>query len=79
MELLETLQMEKRAPEPVRAVMARLDDAGYEAYLVGGCVRDLLLGKAPHDWDVCTDALPDQMRRVFCAFARWTRARAMAR
>lgn len=68
MELLETLQMEKRAPEPVRAVMARLDDAGYEAYLVGGCVRDLLLGKAPHDWDVCTDALPDQTRRVFCAF-----------
>ena len=38
--------------------------AGYDAYVVGGCVRDSLLGKEPHDWDICTDASPEQVRSV---------------
>lgn len=38
--------------------------AGYDAYVVGGCVRDSLLGKKPHDWDICTDATPEQVRKV---------------
>lgn len=46
-------------------VVERLQDAGYEAYLVGGCVRDLLLGRAPKDFDVATSARPRQVRRIF--------------
>ena len=38
---------------------------GHEALLVGGCVRDLLLGRAPKDWDVATDALPDRIEALF--------------
>lgn len=48
-------------------VMERLRGAGYEAYLVGGCVRDMLLHRAPNDWDVCTSARPEQMQTVFAA------------
>ena len=43
-------------------------DAGYEAYVVGGCVRDFLLGREPHDWDICTNALPDQMKECFSSY-----------
>ena len=43
----------------------RLQQAGFEAYPVGGCVRDLLLGRAPQDWDVCTSALPHQVQELF--------------
>ncbi len=46
-------------------VLYRLQSEGYEAYLVGGCVRDLLLGREPKDFDVVTNADPDQVRKVF--------------
>ena len=46
-------------------VLYRLQDAGFEAYLVGGCIRDLLLGQQPKDFDVVTNALPDEVRQVF--------------
>lgn len=46
-------------------VLYRLKDAGYEAYLVGGCIRDLLLGLKPKDFDVVTNAHPEQIRQVF--------------
>jgi poly(A) polymerase len=46
-------------------VVERLRDAGFEAYLVGGCVRDLLLGHHPKDFDVATDATPEQVRELF--------------
>ncbi|WP_157314040.1 polynucleotide adenylyltransferase PcnB [Chitinibacter sp. GC72] len=46
-------------------VCDRLQDAGYEAYIVGGAVRDLLLGKSPKDFDVATSATPEQVRHVF--------------
>ncbi|MDZ7902138.1 MAG: hypothetical protein U5L01_06200 [Rheinheimera sp.] len=46
-------------------MLYRLKDAGYEAYLVGGCIRDLLLGLKPKDFDVVTNAHPDQVRAVF--------------
>jgi poly(A) polymerase len=46
-------------------VLYRLKKAGYEAYLVGGCVRDLLLGREPKDFDVVTDAHPEDIRAVF--------------
>lgn len=46
-------------------VLYRLNKNGYEAYLVGGCVRDLLLGLRPKDFDVATDAKPEEVRRLF--------------
>src|ERR1700720_2319553 len=48
-----------------RAVIANLRGAGYQAYLVGGCVRDLLLGIVPKDFDVATDARPDRIMDLF--------------
>ena len=55
-------------PEHARIVVDRLEYCGYEAYVVGGCVRDSLLGRTPKDWDVCTNALPDEVLRVFRRF-----------
>ena len=46
-------------------MLYRLRDAGFQAFLVGGCVRDLLLGLDPKDFDVATDALPEQVKRLF--------------
>ena len=46
-------------------VLYRLNKAGYQAYLVGGSVRDLLLGREPKDFDIATDALPEQVRELF--------------
>jgi poly(A) polymerase len=46
-------------------VLYRLNGAGYSAYLVGGCVRDILLGKTPKDFDIATDALPEEIRKLF--------------
>lgn len=52
-------------PKRVRYIIDSLEAAGYEAYAVGGCVRDSILGKAPSDWDICTSALPGECKRVF--------------
>ncbi len=52
------------SPNALR-VLYRLRDAGFMAFLVGGCVRDLLLGIEPKDFDVATDALPEQVRKLF--------------
>jgi poly(A) polymerase len=46
-------------------VVERLTDAGYQAFLVGGCVRDLLLGAEPKDFDVATNATPEEVKQVF--------------
>ena len=54
-----------RLPEHAARAIARLEAAGFEAWAVGGCVRDSLRGAAPHDWDLCTAARPEQMQAVF--------------
>jgi len=59
------LPMEYRIPKEVSTVSEGLRKAGFEAYLVGGCVRDLLVGKEPKDWDITTNATPDQIQAVF--------------
>ncbi len=56
-----TRQLDRRAVDIVR----RLNQAGFEAYLVGGCVRDHLLGMNPKDYDIATSARPGQVRRLF--------------
>ena len=50
-----------RIPNGAREIIESLEANGYKAYVVGGCVRDSLLGKAPHDWDICTSAKPEEM------------------
>jgi putative nucleotidyltransferase with HDIG domain len=52
-------------PLSVRQISDTLETAGFEAYLVGGCVRDLLLGRTPKDWDITTPAHPDQIQALF--------------
>lgn len=52
-------------PKEVTCVTKTLRNANFEAYLVGGCVRDLILNKAPKDWDVTTNATPDQILALF--------------
>ena len=56
-------------PAPATAILERLEAAGHEAWAVGGCVRDSLLGLSPHDWDLCTSATPEEMA---AAFGDWT-------
>ena len=52
-------------PEPVRLVATRLRDGGFEAYLVGGCVRYMLLQRIPKDWDITTNATPEEIQKIF--------------
>ena len=47
------------------SILRSLQEAGYQAYFVGGCVRDMLLGREPADYDLATDATPDQVMRIF--------------
>jgi len=54
-----------QVPAGIRELLARLQSTGQEAFLVGGCVRDLLRGRAPKDWDVATQALPQEVQRLF--------------
>ena len=60
-----TTMLQISLPQTVREVLDRLNAAGQEAYVVGGCVRDRLLGREPADWDIATSALPDETRRIF--------------
>lgn len=57
--------MEIHIPTGARKIIARLEQHGYEAYIVGGCVRDSLMGKRPSDWDICTSARAEEMMTLF--------------
>jgi len=52
-------------PKEIKDVISRLKKAGFEAYIVGGCVRDFILGKEPEDWDVTTNAKPEKIQKIF--------------
>ena len=52
-------------PVDVRKIISRLNEAGYEAFAVGGCIRDSILGREPEDWDITTSATPQEIKRVF--------------
>ena len=54
-----------RIPEAAEEIIKKLNQAGYEAYVVGGCVRDTLLGRQPEDWDITTSAKPEQVKAIF--------------
>lgn len=55
-------------PKQVEIILNKLHQNGYQAYVVGGCVRDSIMGITPHDWDVCTSALPEQIMEVFADY-----------
>ena len=55
-------------PEYAKTVFRRLTDGGYEAFVVGGCVRDSVMGREPNDWDFCTSALPEETKACFAGF-----------
>ncbi len=57
--------MFQKIPLPVRSTLKALNEAGFEAYIVGGCVRDLLLDRTPKDWDITTSALPENILALF--------------
>lgn len=57
--------MQIKLPEKVKKIITELEAAGYEAYAVGGCVRDSILGREPDDWDITTSATPMQTKAVF--------------
>ena len=58
-------QPQINVPESVLTICRTLHDHGFQAYVVGGAVRDALLGKSPTDWDVTTDARPNQVEAIF--------------
>lgn len=52
-------------PKEIKNILSDLQKSGYQAYIVGGCVRDGILGLEPKDWDITTDASPEQIQKVF--------------
>ncbi len=54
-----------KMPAGARYIIEQLNKHGFEAYIVGGCVRDSLLGKTPNDWDITTSATPQQVKKIF--------------
>lgn len=52
-------------PEGALKILKKINSEGYEAYIVGGCVRDALLGRIPNDWDITTSALPSEIKKLF--------------
>ncbi len=57
--------MKVQLPNGAKHIIEKLEAAGFEAYAVGGCVRDLQLGRQPYDWDITTSALPEQIKACF--------------
>lgn len=63
--LYTTMNMKKATPKEIDDSIAVLTKAGFEAYLVGGCVRDFLMDRVPYDWDIATNALPERVQELF--------------
>lgn len=59
------MQGEIKLPQKVQRIIEALEYGGYEAYAVGGCIRDSLLGRKPEDWDITTSAKPEEVKRIF--------------
>ena len=59
-------------PKNPALAVKMLIDSGFEAGIVGGCIRDAIMNKIPHDWDICTSATPDEIQTVFQDFKKLT-------
>ncbi len=62
------MELDITLPIPVARALSVLEACGYEGYTVGGCVRDSLLGRTPNDWDITTNATPEEMKACFKGF-----------
>ena len=62
------MELDITLPIPVARALSVLEACGYEGFIVGGCVRDCLLGRTPNDWDITTNATPEQMKFCFADF-----------
>ncbi len=60
--------MKIELPDYIKTAINNLSRGGFKAYAVGGCVRDSIMGNIPHDWDLCTDALPDEVIATFSEY-----------
>ncbi len=60
--------MKIKLSDGVKVIISKLNNYGFEAFAVGGCVRDCVIGLVPHDWDVCTNAQPEQIKHCFKDF-----------
>src|SRR3989344_9289303 len=52
-------------PKEIKNIIEELEKSDFEGYAVGGCVRDLIMGKKPNDWDIATNAKPEEIQKVF--------------
>ena len=59
------MQLKSLIDPAIIGIIVKLQNAGYEAYIVGGAVRDLLLDRTPKDYDISTSATPEEVRKVF--------------
>lgn len=59
------MEIKIKLPEKVKFIIDTIENAGFEAFAVGGCVRDSLLGREPNDWDITTSARPEQVKKLF--------------
>ena len=57
--------MRIEVPEKAEKIIDALQEHGYDAYVVGGCVRDSLLHRSPADWDITTSATPEEVKKIF--------------
>lgn len=57
-----------RIPKQAEKAIETLEENGFDAYCVGGCVRDSIMGKEPADWDICTSCKPDRLKEIFCGY-----------
>ena len=60
--------MKMSIPNDVKCLMSILENNGFSVYVVCGCVRDTILGRPVHDWDICTSAKPDEIKNTFKNF-----------
>lgn len=58
-------------PDKVKKIIETIESGGYEAYAVGGCVRDSILGRVPDDWDITTSASPQEIKKPFPPYGRY--------
>lgn len=58
-------QYNKQIPKDALCIIDMIEQAGFEAYIVGGCVRDFLMNRVPHDWDITTSAKPEEVKQIF--------------
>ncbi|HDH31322.1 MAG TPA: HDIG domain-containing protein [Candidatus Wolfebacteria bacterium] len=64
-----SIKLGTNVPDEIKDISKKLQKAGHKAYLVGGCVRDILIKREPKDWDITTDAKPEKIQKLFSTFA----------